>query len=61
MSPRKAYWWQDEPEPDDVDTERDQLKQESFQRATRRLELAYGEYAERNKEKLRRQFHLPPR
>ena len=53
MSPRKAYWWQDEPEPDDADTERERMKQESFHRAMRRLELTYGEYAERNKEKLR--------
>ena len=49
---RRTYWWEDEPE-DDPDTERDRMKRESFQRAMRRLELTYGEYAERNKEKLR--------
>ena len=47
---RRTYWWQDEPE-DDPDTERERMKQESFQRAMHRLELAYGEYAERNKER----------
>lgn len=49
---RRTYWWEDEPDYD-PETERERMKRESFQRAMHRLELTYGEYAERNKEKLR--------
>lgn len=50
---RRTYWWEDEPDYD-PETERERMKRESFQRAMWRLKLAYGEYAEQNKEKVRR-------
>lgn len=47
---RRTYWWEDEPEPEDDKTQRERVKQEKIARAMHRLELAYNEYRERNKE-----------